>query len=170
MLAPLAVCLLALTPARASLDGSNSPTLTLLNRTAAQDTAAAGATRPEDSKEQASQAFTGGSPAASAPLPTGTAANGQSYIMVGQSPIQGISIYTPKLDPSGHGTTGQPTARDFISRKKVFGAGALGAAAVVGGLMAGGGLGAALLVLGGALLGVAALFGWLNHKLKKGKR
>lgn len=128
----------------------------------------AASTTPEGAKNAASQGFSGDAQAPQAPLPTGKDADGQSYVMTGQQVIPGINIYTPRLDPTGKAVTEKPKPVDLIGKKKILGAAALGIAALAGGAMLGGPFGAALLAAGGAFLGIAALLGFMRHKLNGG--
>lgn len=149
-------------PARA-FTASPSPTLDALTVEARRDPASADT--PEDASVQAGQSFTGqeSDPSAAAPVKQDPRGGG-SYIMVGRSPIKGINIYTPKEDPNGSGTTEKPKPKPLVSRKMMLGSAGLGAGAVVGGALLGGLFGGLLLVLGGALLGAAAVMWFVNRK------
>lgn len=146
-----------------------SPTLDALTVEAEKDPSRAAST--EGARTQASQGFTGetGGPQADAPVKKTEKDPGGSYIMVGQSPMKGINIYTPKPDPNGTGSTDKPKPKDLVSKKMIYGAGGLGAAGIIGGALLGGLFGGLLLVLGGALLGAAAVLWFVNRKATKGK-
>lgn len=89
---------------------------------------------------------------------------GNTYIFKGKSPIKGINIYTPELDPSGDGSTGEPEAPEGpIKPWMTYGALGLGAALAVGGIWA-----PPLLLLGGILLGIGATLFFIDRKLKGG--
>lgn len=92
------------------------------------------------------------------PAPTGSG----HYIFEGHTPIKGVTIYTPKDDPTGNGRTEKPKPAGPISNKLVYGALGLGAAATIGGIFF-----APLLFLGGLLLGAGAVCWFINRKFAK---
>ena len=84
------------------------------------------------------------------------------YIFEGHTPIKGVTIYTPKDDPTGNGRTEKPAAKGPISNTLVYGALGLGAAATIGGIFF-----PPLLFLGGLLLGAGAVCFFINRKFAK---
>ncbi len=152
-----------------ALTSAPSPTLDALTVEADKDPGRAASN--EGARGQASEGFTGEKrePGADAPVYQQVKQDkdgGGSYIMVGQSPLKGINIYTPRPDPNGRGSTEKPKPKDLVSKKVIYGGGILGAGAIVGGALLGGFLGALLLVAGGALLGAAAVLWFVNRKAK----
>lgn len=161
--------LLLLLPLGADAQIQMRPSLTmdLLQSEAAKDPAYAGSSAAV--KDEAAEGFsgtavkgvtvtplkpagyTGGEPAQTKPAPK--AGGRDSYHFQGQTPIKGISIYTPVKDERGDEGNGRPTPpADPLAKlgtyKKI--AGGAGAALLVGGIVAA--------VVGGPVALVAGLF------------
>lgn len=85
-----------------------------------------------------------------------------SYIFEGKTPIKGVTIYTPKEDPTGNGRTEKPAPEGPVSKKMLYGALLGGVAATIGGFFF-----PPLLFLGGLLLGAGAVLWFINKKFAK---
>jgi hypothetical protein len=92
------------------------------------------------------------------------------YVFEGKSPMKGVTIYTPKEDPNGDGSTSggegpKPPFSKLMTWGAIGGGGALAAAGIIG-LALGGpvGLFAALLGIGAALLGGGIVMALVNRK------
>jgi hypothetical protein len=83
-----------------------------------------------------------------------------TYIFTGNSPIKGLTIYTPKEDPTGNGGNEKPKTKEPINKWLVYGALGAGAAATIAGIFF-----PPLLFLGGLLLGAGAVLGYIRHKI-----
>lgn len=133
-----------------------SPTLAVLESEAAKDPASA--SDLGSARGQAGAGFTGERAAPAAPP---VDPSGKTYVMQGATPMPGVTIYTPKEDPTGDGQTGRTGPKPLVSSKLTYGALALGALATIGGLFF-----APLLFLGGALLGAGAVLWFIGKKTK----
>ncbi|MEK7390228.1 MAG: hypothetical protein AAB036_11080 [Elusimicrobiota bacterium] len=102
----LAALLAGLTPAGGAKPGAVSATLAALERQAARDPGSAQSL--EKASFQAGEGFDSSSPEPSVPPASNTPSTGRGrsqYYFEGKSPIDGITIYTPKKDETGNGST-----------------------------------------------------------------
>lgn len=103
-----------------------------------------------------------------APKPPASASDGGTYYFEGKSPVDGITLYTPKKDETGDGATGgggeSPTDKFGAYGKIAVG---VGVALGVAGLVLGGGWLAPLALVAGLLIGAGAVLSFLFGKKKK---
>lgn len=152
------VLLLSLLNPATSAQIAESPTLRLLQAEAGRDLAAAPTL--EDAKNQAGTTYTG----EKAQDKASGDKSGPSYHFKGETPIDGITIYTPEADAPGNDTTKAPEKKTDWKPYAFLGAGV--ALAVAGAFLVGpnpvaGGL---LLLLGGICLGIGGLLWFINRK------
>lgn len=96
------------------------------------------------------------------PKPQTQGGAGKCYTFNGNSPMKGVTIYTPKEDATCTQRTEEPPPKEGpISKKMVYGALGLGAAAVAAGFL----LWPPALLIGGLLLGAGAVLWYINKKL-----
>lgn len=89
-------------------------------------------------------------------------ATGKCYTFTGNSAMKGVTIYSPKEDPTCSEKPKEPAPKEGpISKKMVYGALGLGAAAVAAGFL----LWPPALLIGGLLLGAGAVLWYINKKL-----
>jgi len=87
---------------------------------------------------------------------------GKCYTFTGNSAMKGVTIYSPKEDPTCSEKPQEPAPKEGpISKKLVYGALGLGAAAVAAGFL----LWPPALLIGGLLLGAGAVLWYINKKL-----
>lgn len=176
--------------AQAQIQMRPSLTMDLLQSEAAKDPAYAGSSAAV--KDEAAEGFsgtavkgvtitplkpagyTGGEPAESKPRPAAKGEGRDSYHFQGQTPIKGISIYTPVKDERGDEGNGRPAPpADPLAKlgtyKKI--AGGAGAALLAGGIVAAAVGGPVALVAGlflaaGVALGLFGALWFIGRKLK----
>jgi len=87
---------------------------------------------------------------------------GKCYNFNGNSAMKGVTIYSPQEDPTCKAHTEAPPPKEGpISKKMIYGALGLGAAAVAAGFL----LWPPALLIGGLLLGAGAVLWYINKKL-----
>jgi hypothetical protein len=151
----LGLSLMLLVPARAALVNVQSPALEQLK--GVEGLQRAPDDSPEDLKDGSAAAITGAESAAAAPEVRPGAG---SYVMDGKAAIKGVTIYTPREDPTGTARTEKPAPKGPFSKTLVYGTLGAGAVASIGGLFF-----PPLLFLGGFLLGIGAVLWLMNRKL-----
>lgn len=103
-----------------------------------------------------------------APKPPASGADGGTYYFEGKSPVDGITLYTPKKDETGDGTTGGggESATDKYGAYGKIAVG-VGVALGVAGLALGGAWLAPLALVAGLLIGAGAVLAFLFGRKKK---
>ncbi|MBI3552770.1 MAG: hypothetical protein HY077_09640 [Elusimicrobia bacterium] len=152
---------------RASAMGE-SPTLEALKGQERRDSASLATS--EQAKTAAGESFTGEKdagvpPAVAAPgadeeRPAPPEGRDPSYTMPGVTPLKGLTIHTPKFDPTGDGRNTTEGPQSPIKPWMVYGSLGIGAAATVGGIFF-----PPLLFLGGLGLGIGAVLWFIKRKL-----
>ena len=85
---------------------------------------------------------------------------GSAYTMPGVTPLKGLTIHTPKLDPTGDGHNTTEGPQSPIKDWMVYGALGIGAVATIAGFFF-----PPLLFLGGLGLGIGGLLWYIKKKL-----
>jgi hypothetical protein len=154
--------------------GQIKPSLTLSVLQAEAEKAPSMARSLEDSRAQASTAFTGenipqGAPAVKAK--TASTGQGPTYHFECNSPVQGVGICTPKLDSPGDDSTRTPDGSKYdwktdykVWRGIAIGVGVAGAVLTATGVVW---AGAPLLFLAGVAAGIGLVLWFLTKKSKE---